>query len=173
MNVIFRTTAHFLQGVRQDLSRPHPFAAERVGFVSIRAAQAHGALILLAQDYHPVADEDYVDDPRVGAMMGQEAIRKALNVALLQPLGVIHVHLHDHSGVPLFSRVDLTEQLKFVPDFFKVRRSMPHGAMVLSHDRARGRVWLDPGTIIEISEFNVVGPRMSIDRVRSGGGVMA
>lgn len=168
MKTIFRATDRFLHDIRHDLARPHPFAAERVGFISIRAASARGSLILLAEAYHPVAEEEYIDDPRVGAMMGQEAIRKALDIALLQPVGMIHVHMHEHRGRPGYSSIDLSEQVKFVPDFFKVRPEMPHGAVVLSLDRAIGRVWIDAQTIVNISEFNTVGPRMMIDTGRSG-----
>jgi hypothetical protein len=171
MKAIFRATDRFLHDVRRDLTRPHPFAAERVGFISIRAASARHTLVLLPEAYHPVADDDYIDDPTVDAMMGQEAIRKALNVALLQPVGMVHVHMHEHRGRPGFSYVDRREQLQFVPDFFKVRPEMPHGAIVLSHDRAVGRVWLDPETIISISEFNTVGAHMTIETVRSEGNV--
>jgi hypothetical protein len=169
MRMTFRATDRFMQDVRRDLARPHRFAAERVGFISIRAAKAANVVILLAEDYHPLDDDDYVDDSTVGAMMGQEAIRKALNVALLQAAGMFHVHMHGHTGRPGFSRIDLREQLKFVPDFFKVRRQMPHGAVVLSRDRATGRAWLCAGTIVNISEFNTVGPRTRIDIEPSGG----
>jgi hypothetical protein len=171
MKMIFRATDRFLDAVRRNLARPHSFAAERVGFISIRAARTRGSLVLLAEYYHSVADADYVNDPAVGAMMGQEAIRKALNIALLQPVGMIHVHMHEHRGRPGFSSIDRREQLKFVPDFFKVRPQMPHGAIVLSHDRAIGRVWLGAETIVSISEFNTVGPRMIIDTGRSSSGV--
>jgi hypothetical protein len=92
-------------------------------------------------------------------MMGQEAIRKALNIALLHPVGMIHVHMHGHRGVPGFSKIDLSEQLYFVPDFFKVRKTMPHGAVVLSRDRAAGRIWLNPTSISDIHEFNIIGWR--------------
>src|SRR5260370_25473204 len=92
MKTIFRTTDRFLADVRRDLARPHRFAAERVGFISIRAASTATSLVLLGESYHPVADDDYIDDTSVGAMMGQESIRKALNIALLQPVGMIHVH---------------------------------------------------------------------------------
>ncbi len=169
MKAMFKATAGFLDDVRRDLSRPHKFAAERVGFISVRAANTKDNLILIAQAYHPLMDEDYVDDVSVGAMMGQEAIRKALNIALLGPVGMFHVHMHEHKGRPSFSRTDLREQLKFVPDFFKVRREMPHGAIVLSHDRAVGRVWLGPKTVIAISEFVTVAPKTRIDVGRSGG----
>jgi hypothetical protein len=169
MKTIFRTTDRFLADVRRDLARPHRFAAERVGFISIRAASTAASLVLLGESYHPVADDDYIDDTSVGAMMGQEAIRKALNIALLQPVGMIHVHMHEHKGRPGFSPTDRREQLKFVPDFFKVRRQMPHGAIVLSHDQAIGRVWLDPETVVGISEFNTIGSHVIIDMNRPVG----
>ncbi|UVO30331.1 hypothetical protein [Bradyrhizobium arachidis] len=170
MKIIFRATDRFLGDVRRDLARPHAFAAERVGFISVRATAAGAdTLILLAADYHPLADDEYVHDISVGAMMGQEAIRKALEVALMRSVGMVHVHMHEHHGRPHFSRIDVREQTKFVPDFFKVRREMPHGAVVLSHDQANGRIWLDRDTIVNISEFDVVGRRLTIDVVRPGG----
>ena len=164
MKIIFRTTDRFLKDVRADLSRPHPFAAERVGFISVRAAANNEALLLIAADYHPLSDDEYIEDRSVGAMMGQEAIRKALNVALLQSAGMFHVHMHEHEGRPRFSRIDLREQIKFVPDFFKVRQGMPHGAIVLSRDLANGRAWLNPDTIFDISEFDVVANGISSTR---------
>jgi len=164
MKTIFRCTDQFLRDVRHDLARPHAFAAERVAFISIRATSTEDSLVLLAAGYHPVADHDYIDDPTVGAMMNQEAIRKALDIALLQQAGMIHVHMHEHVGRPTFSRTDRREQLKFVPDFFKVRPQMPHGSLVISHDMAAGRIWLTPDTTVSISEFNITGPRMTIDR---------
>lgn len=157
MKTIFRMTDYFLQKVKQDLIRPHAFAAERVGFISVRAAGTGSEIVLLAENYHSVTDEDYVNDWTVGAMINQEAIRKALNVALLQPVGMFHVHMHGHSGPPLFSVTDLREQMKFVPDFFKVRRQLPHGAIVLSYDHFIGRIWLSSQNAVYINEFDVVG----------------
>jgi hypothetical protein len=163
VKTIFRATSKFLDDVRRDLERPHPFALERVGFITTRAAGGRGFLLVLAQSYHPVDDEDYLADRNVGAMMGSEAIRKGLNLALLQKVGVFHVHLHAHHGRPWFSSVDLREQMKFLPDFFKVRPELPHGAIVLSFDKVAGRIWLRPRRVRRISEFNVVGPRLSFD----------
>lgn len=168
MRVLFKATTRFFDDVRRDLARSHRFALERVGFISTRAANTTDALIVIAQAYHPVGDADYLNDDSVGAMMGQEAIRKALNLALLQPLGMFHVHMHAHEGCPTFSRTDLREQTKFVPDFFKVRQEMPHGAIVLSNDRAVGRAWLGPSEATAISEFVMVGPKTNIDQGGSG-----
>ena len=44
--------------------------------------------------------------PLVGARMGPSAIRKALQHAFNRPTSMFHVHCHEHSGPPRFSRVD-------------------------------------------------------------------
>jgi hypothetical protein len=145
MTTLFRAPANLLRDVRADLQRPHRFAAERVGFLLCRAGQlGSDGLVVLAADYHAVEDDDYLDDPRVGAMMGPAAIRKAMQRAYhggAQDIGLFHVHMHEHRGLPGFSRVDLTEYMKFVPDFFNAVPLMPHGAIVLSHDLAIGLCW--------------------------------
>lgn len=162
MRIIFRMTDKMADEIRRDLRRPHAFAAERVGFISARADKTESTLLLIGDGYHAVADEDYVDDFTVGAMMGQEAIRKALEISLLNPVGMFHVHLHSHRGRPRFSTTDVREQRKFVPDFFKVR-AHPHGAIVLSLNQQYGTVWMGPAQTTPISEFNVIGPRFSAD----------
>ena len=169
MSIIFRVPADVIRSVRADLRRPHAFAYERVGFMTIRAAATKSALILLPQEYHPVADEDYLPDDSVGAMMGPEALRKALEMALLQKVGVLHVHLHDFPGRLWFSSTDLREQEKFIPDFFKVRKKMPHGAVVLGPEAAAGRVWLGPKRVEVISEFNIVGSRFELFHADANG----
>jgi hypothetical protein len=145
MTTLFRAHTDLLREVRDDLCRPHPFAAERVGFLLCRAGRLKdNGLVILAGGYHLVEDDDYLDDPRVGAMMGPAAIRKAMQRAYnggAQDIGLFHVHMHDHAGMPGFSRVDLTEYNKFVPDFFNAVPAMPHGAIVLSLDRAIGLCW--------------------------------
>jgi hypothetical protein len=167
--VTFRATSAFLSGVRGELMRPHAFAYERVGFITVRAAQGADGLILLADNYYPVADEDYLPDPTVGAMIGQEALRKALELALLKGVGVFHVHMHEISHRLWFSATDLREQLKFIPDFFTVCPQMPHGAIVLNSKTAAGRVWLGPSHVTNISAFDAVGPRMIISRAAADG----
>jgi molybdopterin-synthase adenylyltransferase len=157
MTPILRCTTQLLDEIRRDLSRPHPFAAERVGFLSVRPATTRRSLVLIVEAYHPVADADYLNDLSVGAMMGPDAIRKALDIALLQNVGMFHIHIHEHTGRPSFSRTDLREQDKFVPDFFKVCPTMPHGAVVLSHDLAAGRVWIRPNDVEPITELNFMG----------------
>jgi hypothetical protein len=141
MNVQFKITSDLLALIRADLRRPHPFAHERVGFISAGLAQSARATLVLARSYRPVADEDYLDEPSVGAMMGPGAIRKAMELALLGGVAVFHVHCHSGTGIPAFSRVDTRESAKFVPDFLKVAPQNIHGSLVLSRDMAAGLFW--------------------------------
>src|SRR4051812_5931736 len=98
----FRLRQDLMQRAHADLDRPHAFAAERVGFFIARAARAgDDDLVVLATDYVPIADHDYVDDCSVGAMMGAAAIRKAMERALnggRGDLSLFHVHRHEHYG---------------------------------------------------------------------------
>jgi hypothetical protein len=172
MKTLFRATADFMANVRRDLARPHEFAHERVGFIAVRATAGHEHLVLLAERYYPVADQDYVRDSSVGARIGQEALRKALEIALLQSVGMFHVHAHFFPGRLWFSGIDLREQTRFVPDFFNVCDKMPHGALVLSRTEATGRVWRSKKSIRTIDEFDTVGAQVEVaSSPASGGGV--
>ncbi len=145
MKTYFRARRDLLESVRADLHRPHPVAAERVGFLLCRAGQLDDdGLVILGAGYHAVDDGDYLRDDTVGAMMGPAAIRKAMQRAYNgggQDICLFHVHMHAHRGRPGFSNIDLTEYAKFVPDFFNAVPSMPQGAIVLSLDQAIGLCW--------------------------------
>jgi hypothetical protein len=166
MKVNFKTTRALLGNVYDDLRPPHPFAAERVGFLSCRVgALKPGGWVILAHAFHTVADADYLRDHSVGAMMGPDAIRKALQVALSCEVCMFHVHIHGHRGRPWFSGIDLRETAKFVPDFWHVRPHMVHGAIVLSHDSMAGLCWHPQASApVRISEFSIVGAPMCLIR---------
>lgn len=162
MRVLFKITSPLVESVREDLVRPHEFAAERVGFLicGVGRLQPNG-LIILAHDYHPVANDDYVDDPSVGALMGSEAIRKAMQLAYNSKVAMFHVHLHDHTGCPWPSSTDRREAAKFVPDFWHVRPEMPHGTVIVSRNSLSGRCWYpNHPSPISFSEARIVGPRL-------------
>ncbi len=161
MRVLFKAASGLIDAVRADLRRPHPFATERVGFIACRFGLLRPGLAVLAYDFHPVADEDYLDKPGFGALMGSAAIRKALGHTYRNPVGMFHVHLHEHRGIPVFSAIDDRETRKFVPDFFNARSTVPHGAIVLSADAACGFVWHPVSRRpLAITEFSFVGAPM-------------
>lgn len=158
MRVTFRLTRRLFEAVKADLIRRHAFAAERVGWLRCRVGDVPaGGVVILAHEYFPVEDGDYLDDPTVGAMMGSAAIRKALQLAYRSKASMFHVHLHDHRARPRFSSVDSRETAKFMPDFWHVRAGMPHGAVVFSRDSACGRCWYPGGKVLEISEVVIIG----------------
>jgi hypothetical protein len=144
MNVKFKITTPLLEEIRRDLHRRHAFAYERVGFISAGLSHAQGDTVLaLARAYQPVADEDYLRDPTVGALIGAEAIRKALQWSITKGHAIFHVHSHGGSGSPDFSAIDRREHSKFVLDFLKVTPQLAHGALVLSNDSASGVIIFD------------------------------
>ena len=162
MKTRFKITKALLTTIRSDLKRPHPFAYERVGFISAGLSTSGHEVLALAREYRPVNDDEYLQDPSVGAMMGPEAIRRALQWAMQGGHALFHVHTHGGSGIPSFSAIDQRENRKFVPDFFKVAPQCAHGAIVLSDTAARGQIWFDHSQPHQlITSFVEVGAPLS------------
>lgn len=147
-----------LDAIRQDLERHHAFAWERVGFVTAACAATRDGILLLARSYQPVADDDYEHAHDVGAQIGSDAIRKALQSAYRPQHALLHVHSHGGAGVPSFSDTDSRSAAEFVPSFFNTSPRMPHGIIVLSDDDAAGLLWLAPERPpIDVTRFVRVG----------------
>lgn len=162
MNVTIRIPSTLLTAIRRDLDRPHPHAWERVGFLAAAATASPQDLLLLVRGYQPVDDDDYVRTKDVGAEIGSEAFRKALQWAYRPKSALLHIHTHHGRGRPSFSRVDLRSGAKFVPSFFTTLPAMPHGMVVLSGDSADGLVWLSEGRGPQpIGAFTRVGTNYS------------
>lgn len=158
MKASVRIQSSHIDRIRADLDRRHFHAWERVGFIAAGAIHSEGRLQLLVRDYMPVADEDYVPSSSVGAEIGSEAFRKALQWAYASRSALLHVHTHHGRGRPAFSGVDLTSGCEFVPSFFITLPRMPHGMLVLSNDSAAGLLWYDEHRDpLEIDEFTQVG----------------
>ena len=130
--------------VHLDLNRPHDFAAERVGFLVCESVTVNGTWCITAERYLPVPDDEYEDNPDVGACISSGAFRRLRATAHMNPVSIFHVHRHDHHGKPGFSTVDIRENNRFIPDFVNVRPELPHGAIVFSFDSASA-VLVKPG----------------------------
>lgn len=162
MTSVFRITSALLEKLHDDLSRPHAFAGERVAFLSCRTGSLNaGGIVLLAHSIHVVSDEDYERSHTMGALIGSAAFRKILQYCYAHKVSIFHVHRHDHDGAPAFSKIDIQESAKFVPDFFKVRPDQPHGALVLSMDSMSGLIWRSRMSKPErITKSTIVGHRL-------------
>jgi hypothetical protein len=145
----------------QDLKRPHPFAAERVGFVTGRIGTlADGRLILLT-GYHVIPDDQYMKDRKVGARIGSEPITWAMQAAYhgrgLRE-GVFHIHLHAHNGETGMSGTDSREIPPMVAGFRSVGREAAHGIIILSLNHGAAWVWLpDAEQPIQAASVSVIG----------------
>lgn len=144
--------------LRSDLGRPHAHAAERVGFVTARFGWAGNELLILAHGYQSIPDWKYEVDGTVGARISSAAFRTALETSLTENVGMFHVHLHGHRGLPRPSAVDWSEWARFVPNFWHVRPNLPHGALLLSADAIACWCWY-PGRAQPdlVSRISVIG----------------
>jgi hypothetical protein len=143
MNVKVRVTSKLLDEVRLDLSRPHAFAAERVGFLFGRLADAGAtSRLVLITGYEPVADDRYIDDPRSGARIDGGAIRNAMQGVLDRSQGGFHVHMHRWPGHPCLSQMDVEEIPAVVTALRRVRPTLAHGIVLLHSDEIAAWVWL-------------------------------
>lgn len=158
MKISIRIRSDTLRGMRADLAQPHAHASERVGFLAAAATASSRELLLLVRDYRPVADEDYHRSTSVGAEIGSEAFRKALQWAYQPKSALIHVHTHQGTGQPNFSGTDLRSGREFVPSFFTTVPRMPQGMIVLSDDSATGLLWFgEHEAPLTVDHFSQIG----------------
>ena len=157
MRVRVRIPRELYARVRDDLARRHEFAYERVGFLSAKLGNAASdrPLVLLT-DYHPVPDDQYVDDPSSGARINSVAIREAMQRVLDAGTGGFHVHCHEHRGRPGFSSMDLEETPRVISGLRVAGQTQAHGMLLLSNDHCIAHVWM-PG-----SDESVVATGVSV-----------
>lgn len=159
MKTAIKLTGGLYAEIIRDLMRQHPFAAERVGFVFGRMGSS-GRQILLTR-YHSIPDDQYVNDPAVGARIGREALTWAMQAVYQgRPSreGIFHIHLHRHKGKTGMSRTDSREIPIMLPGFQSMGRDAAHGIIILSLDHGSGWVWL-PGNRkpIPVDSIHVIG----------------
>jgi hypothetical protein len=153
MKTTVRIARRLLAEIDDDLDRAHEFAGERLGFVLARWAQVGIELVVIPFRYISIADENYIDDAKVGAKMNSAAIRAALQATLDHGATCLHVHAH-HPAMPFFGDLDLAEQAKLMPSFRAAVPNAPHGALLLHGTGALARLWPSGG-----------GPPVYADRV--------
>ena len=165
MTAEIRLSRQLVDQVQADLRRRHPFAHERVGFLSCRtAALPAGGVIIIPAAYYRLEDDEYVESDEAGAMMTEIAIGRAMQRAYHDRMSIVHVHEHGHNGRPDFSGIDIREAHEFVPDFFNACPRQPHGLMVLSRDYAAGLVWRHGGAAAQPASVTIVGAPMRFNR---------
>lgn len=170
MKIQLRLTKKLYRGLMADLSRSHPYAAERVAFLFVKSAEGvDGNRVVLATEYKTVADEDYIRDDSVGACINGSALRKTMQHILDTRQGALHVHMHEHVGIPRLSTVDQMALPKIALDLRNIGSQFLNGFLLLSQDRAASTIWTEEGTPTEVGDISVVGLPLFFLKKRIGG----
>jgi len=141
-----------------DMRRRHPIAAERVGFAYAKSAKIGRETHLYVVDYEPVADDDYIDDPTVGARINSAAIRRAMQGILDRSASCFHIHQHWGRGRPYPSRDDLEGNVPIAQSFVRMNPERIHGMLILTEDGANGCAWTgEESEPVEVGKISVVG----------------
>lgn len=165
--MLAKMTGALHANIINDLRRPHPFAAERVGFVAARLVTVPvGVPLLLFTRYHPIPDHEYMKDNSVGARLGSEAITWAMQAVYhgrAAREGIFHIHFHNHSGETGMSKTDRREIPNMVLGFQSVNREAAHGIVILSIDHASVWAWM-PGQeeAVQAVSMSVIGSPLCV-----------
>ncbi|MGC9451686.1 MAG: hypothetical protein ACP5I4_09590 [Oceanipulchritudo sp.] len=159
MNIHIRIPQSVFMEAWDNLTSRHPFAFERVGFLSssLSALDENNYLVLLKK-FHPVPDPHYLEDESVGASISGEAIRAAMECGLRNKVGQIHAHIHDHFGQPTPSVIDAEGLPPLTKALATIVPSQASGFLIFSRDRACAEVQI-PGQkgSIEATAITIVG----------------
>ena len=170
MMIHVKLTKLLFDTMRADLRRPHPFAYERVGFILARKEQADVALNIFATSYQPIPDAQYMNDPNVGAKIGADALRGIMQKAYQSKDCIMHVHLHEHSGPPRFSKTDRFGYNQMIPSFHNIGGAAVHGGMVFSFDSAIGLIWISKSSEpLPVNKLSIIGYPLQIQKTGVGG----
>jgi hypothetical protein len=162
MKVTLKITRPLLEKLLNDLERPHGFAYERLGYISVKVAQHAYGLNLLATAYHPVADGHYVPDENCGARMGGEAIRHAMERCHQTTTGQLWIHTHGRRRSTEPSRTDRHYGPRVATSLANAGVGIPCGWAVISEYSISGEVILPKGEILELGSMSVVGRPMRL-----------
>jgi hypothetical protein len=171
MKIHIKLTGVLYGQIMADLVRPHPFAAERVGFVYGRMGSLNDGKLILLNRYASIPDAHYVDDPMVGARIGPSAMTSAMQEVYRgrgAREGIFHIHLHGHAGETAMSATDAREIPAMIPGFQSVGRDAAHGIIIVSPNHGRGWVWLPASTQgVEAAQISVIGAPVGVFERRS------
>jgi len=161
-DVKFKITKSLKNKIKRDLERTHEHAFERVGFLLTRLYEGNDQKIILAYDYRPVLDEDYIEDRSVGARINSDAIRAIMQISLSENCGLFHVHLHEHSGKPSESLSDEEGIHPLMTSISRLNSKEDFGYLILSDDSAICRIYDEEQGFFEADIYAEIGYPMNI-----------
>ena len=163
--IILRIPESLYHQIRADLIRPHEFAGERAGFCFARSKVLFKEeIIICLNDYKTIADEDYIDNPEVGAQFGERPINEAIGHGFEHRKSVFHVHMHEFSSSdPQFSWTDLEGLPPIAESCSRIIQDEVHGLLLLSRSNLNALVWLpNESTPVLVDQITVGGSPMNV-----------
>lgn len=168
MNIQFRIAKTLHQDILNDLKRPHDYTYERVGFIYTKTVQLNnGNYIILATNYVPVNDKNYIKDDSVGAKINSTAIRLAMQGMIDTGCGCFHVHFHKHKGKPFPSITDSEDLPELVKSFNNIKTKEANGFLILSENGFYAETKIDNiSDTYKIESFSCIGYPMELQYPR-------
>ena len=163
INIQIRIPKALHETMLTDLKRPHKFAAERVGFLFTKSKYLNESTVLIiATEYQPVEDWDYIEDNSVGASFNSDSIAKAMQGALDRQSGCFHVHLHAHKGKPYPSYTDKNGLPGVVHSLSNIASKQANGILILSENAFYSEIKIGRETTFHNAQtISVVGYPMA------------
>ena len=156
--VVFKIPKELKVEIEKDLKRDHEYAYERIGFLLTRSYKSDGETQVLAYDYYPIIDENYIKDSLVGARINSNAIRNAMQTSLTENCGVFHIHRHCHNGKPSESIDDEQGIPPMMESISRLNHNENFGYLILSIDSVLCKVYSpNQKTFFEADIFIEVG----------------
>ena len=149
--IIVKIPRQIFDQANADLGRPHPYAAERVGFFSTRCTVTKDIRLVHCVSYHPIDDRDYLRDQDVGACIGSKAITDAMARSVNDSVGQLHVHCHGDRRIPRPSGVDRRGLPPVARSLRNANAKEVHGWVILGQTDAWASLLL-PGVKICLDE---------------------
>lgn len=159
IDITFKIPKFLKEKIDLDLSRKHSHAYERVGFILTKTYKTDNNLIVLAYDYEPVGDENYIVDEEVGAKINSKAIKRSLEIANSKNCGVFHVHKHEHTDKPIESKSDIDGIRPLIKSVSNINKEA-FGYVILSQDSALCKVIIG-NEFTEVNTYSEVGYPMN------------
>ena len=164
MNIIIRISRTLDTEIRNNLIRPHPFAMERIGFVSgVHSNIEHNECLIVLKKYYPIEDSDYIEDSTVGARINGNAIRKAMQLIMDTHEGMFHVHIHPFNYFPSMSKTDKIGIPPVIKSLCNVDRSVLTGCIIMSNSHQCAYVYVPDVGLITTNKIRVIGFPFSLN----------
>jgi len=154
---ILRIPRSLYDSMYRDLHRPHPFAMERVGFFSTNTLKIGSEFtLIIVTAYHSVPDDQYINDPHVGAKISSSTIREAMQRILSTGHGCLHVHLHGFDPSPSYT--DLNSLPEVAKAFHNANPETASGYAIFSRVSFFCEISIgNKYTPFRVDQMNVVG----------------